>query len=49
MNIKCAYTKLININEIKYHPKNPNVHNESQINRLAELIKFNGIRHHGIR
>ena len=45
MNIKCAYTKLIPINEITYHPKNPNKHSDAQISRLSDIIKYNGIRH----
>lgn len=39
MKILCAYTKLVPISEIKYHPKNPNIHPQTQIKKLAEDIK----------
>lgn len=44
MKIKCKYEKLININEIKHNPFNPNAHSTEQIKRLAEIIKYQGIR-----
>lgn len=44
MKIKCSYTKLVPINEITYHPLNPNKHSAEQIKRLSEIIKYQGIR-----
>lgn len=42
--IRCAYQKLIKINELKPHPKNRNKHPSDQIERLATIIKYQGIR-----
>jgi len=30
--------------DLKPHPKNPNQHNEEQINRMAKVIKYQGFR-----
>jgi hypothetical protein len=43
--IKCAYTKLIPINELKSYSKNRNKHPQEQITRLAKLIEAHGLRH----
>lgn len=47
MNIKiyCKFDELINPNKLKNHPKNRNLHGQNQIDRLAELYKYHGIRH----
>lgn len=44
--VRCTYTKLVPIAELKkkFHPKNPNVHPDDQLDRLAEIIKYQGIR-----
>ena len=34
----------VSLNEIKPHPKNPNVHSNDQIERLAALITYQGFR-----
>jgi len=44
IEIKCEYTKLVPISQLKPHPKNPNKHSQAQIERLCELIKYQGIR-----
>lgn len=43
--IHCKYDELINPKELKNHPKNRNKHGQDQIERLAELYKYHGIRH----
>lgn len=43
--IFCKYDKLINPNELKNHPKNRNKHGQDQIERLAKLYEFHGVRH----
>jgi len=44
IKIHCNYSKLVNIKELKPHPKNRNKHPTDQIDRLCEIIKFQGIR-----
>lgn len=45
MKIYCKYDELANITSLKNHPKNRNKHGQDQIERLAELYKYHGIRH----
>lgn len=45
MKIYCKYDELVNPNKLKNHPKNRNKHGQDQIERLAELYKYHGIRH----
>jgi hypothetical protein len=45
MKIHCKYDELKNPKELKNHPKNRNKHGQDQIERLAELYKYHGIRH----
>lgn len=45
MNIHCKYDELLNPKKLKNHPKNRNKHGQDQIDRLAELYKYHGIRH----
>ena len=40
----CSYDKLLNINDIKLNPDNPNKHPENQLKMLGEVIKGNGWR-----
>lgn len=35
---------LVDINKLKYHPKNNNIHPKDQIERLAKIIEFQGFR-----
>ena len=44
IEIKCAYDKLVKIEELKPHPKNPNRHSKEQIERLAKIVAYQGIR-----
>ncbi len=45
VEIKCAYTKLVPIAELKPYKRNRNNHPPEQIERLAKLIKNHGLRH----
>ncbi len=42
--IKSTTIKMVPINKIKPHPKNPNIHTPAQIEKLKEIIKFQGFR-----
>lgn len=45
IKIHCKYDELVNPKDLKEHPKNRNKHGQDQIERLAELYKYHGIRH----
>lgn len=45
IQIHCKYDELINPKKLKNHPKNRNGHGQDQIERLAELFEYHGIRH----
>lgn len=45
MKIHCKHDELISPKKLKNHPKNRNKHGQDQIERLAELYKYHGIRH----
>ncbi len=42
--IRCSHQKLVKIEELKPHPKNPNLHTEEQIDLLAKIIQKTGFR-----
>lgn len=46
MNIKCAYTDLVKIEDLKRHPENDKIHpdNKDLNERLARVIKYQGWR-----
>lgn len=44
MNIHCKYDSLIEVGSLKPHPKNRNKHPDDQIERLAKILKYQGIR-----
>lgn len=46
MNVMCAHDKLMSIAELrkKFHPKNHNIHPADQIERLAKLLEYQGVR-----
>ena len=44
MNIHCKYDELVSPKTLKLHPKNRNQHPKDQIDRLAKLIEYQGIR-----
>lgn len=43
--IHCKFDEMVKINDLKDNPKNPNRHGNDQIERLAELYKYHGVRH----
>ena len=45
IEVWCAYDKLVKINELLAHPKNPNTHPQNQIKLLAQNIRYHGWRH----
>lgn len=45
VKIMCLYDALIDPIELKDNPKNRNKHGQDQIERLAEIYKYQGIRH----
>lgn len=45
IKIHCKYDELQNPKSLKDHPKNRNKHSKDQIDRLAKLYAFHGIRH----
>ena len=45
MVIHCKHDELVNPKSLKNHPKNRNKHGQDQIDRLAELYQYHGIRH----
>lgn len=45
MIIHCKYDELIDPSLLEDHPKNRNQHGQDQIDRLADLYKFHGVRH----
>ena len=45
IEIWCAYDKLVKVEELIPHPKNPNTHPQSQIKILAQNIRYHGWRH----
>ncbi len=42
--IHCAFDKLISVEELKPHPRNPNKHPKDQIKLLAHIMRAQGIR-----
>lgn len=45
IKILCSYSKLVPISKLKPNPLNRNLHSPEQVERLAQLMKFQGIRH----
>lgn len=44
MNIHCRYDALVSVDTLKPYPKNRNVHPPEQIERLAKLLAYQGLR-----
>lgn len=44
VEIKCAYDELVRVCDLKAHPKNRNKHPKEQIERLCEILKYQGWR-----
>ena len=45
IEVWCAYDKLVKVEELIPHPKNPNTHPQNQIKILAQNISYHGWRH----
>lgn len=45
VKIMCLYDALINPIELKDNPKNRNKHGQDQIEKLAQLYRYQGVRH----
>lgn len=44
IEVKCAYTDMVDIGSVKPHPKNPNRHPPKQVALLARMIRRVGMR-----
>lgn len=44
MNIHCKYDSLVPVGELQPHPKNRNKHPQDQIERLAKILMYQGVR-----
>ena len=45
VEIRCSYSRLVELSALTPHPDNPNYHSPEQIKALADIIKFQGVRH----
>lgn len=45
MIVHCKHDELVNPKKLKDHPKNRNKHGSDQIERLAKLYEYHGVRH----
>jgi ParB-like nuclease domain len=45
LKIHCKYDELVDPNKLKEHSKNRNKHGQDQIERLAALFEYHGVRH----
>ncbi|MGZ3770072.1 MAG: DNA modification methylase [Bdellovibrio sp.] len=45
ISIHCKYDELLDPKKLKNHPKNRNKHSQEQIDRLAKLYTYHGVRH----
>ena len=44
MIIQCKYDELVSVEDLKPHPKNRNHHPQDQIDRLAKILLYQGLR-----
>lgn len=45
IKIHCKYDELVDPKTLKDYPKNPNKHGSDQIERLANMYEYHGVRH----
>lgn len=45
MNTHCLYDEMVGVKFLKSHPKNRNKHPKEQLERLAEILKYQGWRY----
>lgn len=43
-NIKCRFDRLMKIQDLQPHPRNPNEHPDKQIALFADIMKYQGVR-----
>ena len=43
--IHCKYDAIVNVTDLKDHPKNRNKHPPEQLERLGKLYLYHGVRH----
>jgi hypothetical protein len=43
--VRCSHTRMVPLDEMRPHPKNPNRHPQDQIALLAKVIRYHGWRH----
>lgn len=44
MDIKCKFDAMVKLSDLKQHPNNRNKHSKEQIERLAKILAYQGIR-----
>jgi hypothetical protein len=44
IQVNCRFGELVPVDDLNPNPKNPNLHTEEQVGRLADLIKYHGWR-----
>ena len=44
IKIHCSFDKMVDVRELKEHPRNNNKHTKDQLARLVKVIKANGFR-----
>ena len=44
LDVKCNEPRLVDVSTLKPHPKNNNKHSPEQIERLSQIIEYNGFR-----
>lgn len=44
MQVYCAHTKIVPLDDLHPHPRNPNKHSKKQIDLLAKIMAGNGVR-----
>lgn len=45
MKVRCAHDRLVEIEALRPHPKNRNKHPNAQIERLAQILRYQGFRY----
>jgi site-specific DNA-methyltransferase (adenine-specific) len=44
MKVLCKYDKMLPVSEFRGFPNNPNLHSKEQVERLAKILEYQGIR-----
>lgn len=45
MNIHCLFDEMVSPSKLIPHPKNPNKHDKAQVERLAQILEYQGFRY----